>query len=150
MTTASEALASVKYWVGCFTWIISFSHDSPKFYNCLHFIVRENEVLERLSILPNITQLLVWQNQLSKFNLTPKLITLTNRVLRGTHFHIQIISKEKDKYIRKDEALGSQRESLMKRWRRMGVKGEENGTVWRNGWTTTGSCCLNHSVVYDS
>ena len=24
-----------------------------------------------------------------KLNLTPKLITLTNRVLRGTHFHIQ-------------------------------------------------------------
>ena len=51
-----------------------------------------------------------------KFTLTPKVITLTDRVLRGTQFHTQENQqRKKEKYIRKDETLGSQRESLMKR-----------------------------------
>ena len=66
--------------------------------------------------MPNITQLVSMAEPALKFTLTPKVITLTDRVLRGTQFHTQENQqRKKEKYIRKDETLGSQRESLMKR-----------------------------------
>ena len=66
--------------------------------------------------MPNITQLVSMAEPALRFTRTRKVITLTDRLLRGTQFHTQDNQqRKKEKYIRKDEALGSQRESLMKR-----------------------------------